>query len=154
VLDANGRSADTAREVLGDYLRILKELRANQIRANNRIETVSTKICDPLDAAINVDFVHSEESLRTLQKALDEKRSDMDAVKRAQQHLQALIDRLSAVLDHMGEITTFNNVLRMAIEIEKAQRGQHEGLKKVYEDKVNIILKGLDDTGKEPDKVP
>ncbi len=152
ILEAGSRSADSTREILGDYRRILKELRANQVRSNNRIETVSDKICDPLEAAVNVDFVQTEEALRVVFKQLEEKQNDQGTVSLAQQHLKSLIDRLSGVLDFMGEITTFNTVLRMAIEIEKGQRGQHEGLKKAYEDKVKKILEGLDDPAKPVDK--
>jgi hypothetical protein len=151
LLDASSRSADTTREVLSDYRRILKELRANQVRANNRIDTVSDKICDPLEAAVNVDFIQSDDALRALHKQLEEKSSDRTATL-AQQHLKTLIDRLSGVLDHMGEITNFNAVLRMAIEIEKGEREQHEGLKRVYEAKVKSILEGLDDPAKPVDK--
>jgi hypothetical protein len=152
IMEACVRSGDTSREVWTDYKRILKELKANQVRANNRIDTVSDKICDPLEAAINIDFLETEESLRAFHRQLEQKQADRPAAELARQKLQALIDRLASVLDHMGEITTYNAVIRMALEIEKGQRGQHEGLKKAYEEKVKKLLEGLEDTDKPADK--
>ena len=61
------KSWDATREVHADYKRILKELKANRVQPG-MINKVNDKICEPLDAAINVDFVQSDESIHDVGK--------------------------------------------------------------------------------------
>ena len=61
-----------------DYRKILKELQANRVRAKIT-EKVERNICEPLDLAINQEFLHADESIAAFQKTLDkEKKGDID----------------------------------------------------------------------------
>jgi hypothetical protein len=95
--EAATKSGDTSREVLADYRRILKELRANQVQTG-MISKVNDKICEPLDIAINSDFVQLEEAMREFHKKLEAATSDAKAAELVKQRLQQVITRLSDVL--------------------------------------------------------
>jgi hypothetical protein len=123
-----GKSWDAAREVYGDYKRILKELRANRVQAG-MINKVNDKIVEPLDAAINLDFVRTDEALREFQKTLDAKKMDTQAADLARAELDKLIDRLDGVLNAMSDVMTIVALIRRLSEIDTAEQKEIERLK-------------------------
>ena len=58
------KSWDAAREVHSEYKRILKELKANRVQSG-MINKVADKIVEPLDGAINQEFVRTDEAMRS-----------------------------------------------------------------------------------------
>jgi hypothetical protein len=136
------KSWDVAREVHGDYKRILKELIANQVRVG-MIGKVRDKICDPLDLAINGDFVAADETMRELQKKLDAKTSEPKMTEPAQQRLAAVIQRLEGVLEAMGDVSNINKLISALLQIEKSEREKAEQLQQILRKKEEDILKEL-----------
>jgi hypothetical protein len=125
------RGWDVSREVFTDYRKILKELQINRVRPKI-IEKVERNICEPLDQAVSQDFVRSEESMTAFQKTLDqEKKANPAAANLARAHLDQLIDRLTRVLDAMGDITTINKLIEQLVLIEKAERKAYEHFKDI-----------------------
>jgi hypothetical protein len=144
------KSWDATREVFGDYKRILKELRANHVQPG-MINKVNDKICEPLDRAINLEFVQSDESLHELQKKLDSKTNDPKAAELARQQLDQLIERLSGVLEAMADVTTINRIIEMLVKIEKGEREEYERLQKLLKQKQEEVLENLSEP-KKPEK--
>src|SRR5207249_2347456 len=98
-----------------DYRKILKELQVNRVRPKI-IEKVERNICEPLDQAINQEFLHSEESLTAFQKTLDkDKKANLEAGNLARLQLERVIERLTRVLDAMGDITTINKLIEQLV---------------------------------------
>jgi SPX domain protein involved in polyphosphate accumulation len=128
------KSWDAAREVHTDYRRILKELKANRVQSA-MINKVNDKICEPLDGAINLEFVQSDESLQEFRKKLDAKESDPKAAELAKLQLDQLIRRLNAVLEAMADVTTINKLIEMLVKIEKGERDEIERLNKLLKQK-------------------
>jgi hypothetical protein len=125
------RGWDVGREVYTDYRRILKELQVNRVRPKI-IEKVDRNICEPLDLAINREFVQSEESIAAFQQILEkEKQANLDAAKLARVQLEQVIERLSRVLDAMGDITTINKLIEQLVQIEKAERSAYGRFKEI-----------------------
>jgi hypothetical protein len=125
------RGWDVSREVFTDYRRILKELQINRVRPKI-IEKVEHNICEPLDQAVSQDFVRSEESMTAFQKTLDqEKKANLEAANLARRQLDQLIDRLTRVLDAMGDITTINKLIEQLVQIEKAELKAYEHFKEL-----------------------
>jgi hypothetical protein len=135
------KSWDVAREVHGDYKRILKELLANQVQAG-MIAKVRDKICEPLDLAINGDFVAADETMRELQKKLEGKTSDPKATAAAQQRLAAVIARLEGVLEAMGDVSNINKLINTLLQIEKKEREEADRLHQILKDKEKELLEG------------
>jgi hypothetical protein len=136
-----GKSWDAAREVFGDYRRILKELRANRVQPG-MINKVNDKICEPLDGAINVEFVQADDALKELQKKLDAKTNDPATMAQAKEQLDKLIRRLEAVLDAMADVTTINQIIKQLVEISRKEQEEYERLKELLRQKEDIILEG------------
>jgi len=143
------KSWDATREVHADYKRILKELKANRVQPG-MINKVNDKICEPLDAAINVDFVQSDESIHDLGKKLESKIADRAAADKAGQDLDRLIGRLNGVLDAMADVTTVNRIIEMLVKIEKGEREEHERLRKLLKQKQDEMLENLSEPKKPP----
>ena len=144
-----GKSWDSSREVLADYRRILKELRANQVQTG-MISKVNDKICEPLDLAISSDFVQAEEALRDFHKKLEAATSDPKAAELAKQRLQQVIARLSDVLSAMGDVTTINKLITQLVQIEKREREEYDRLKELLRKKEEDLLGGPSDTPAKP----
>ncbi len=125
------RGWDVSREIHTDYRRILKELQANRVRPKI-IEKVDRNICEPLDVAINREFVHSDESIAAFQKTLEaDKKANLEAAHLARLQLEQVIDRLTRVLDAMGDITTINKLIEQLVLIEKAERSAYGRFKEI-----------------------
>jgi hypothetical protein len=144
------KSWDTAREVYNDYRRILKELKANQVNIA-MINKVNDKICEPLDGAITSDFSLTDEAIRAFQKKLDEKVKTKEEADKArvevkqlgipaQERLLKLINRLSEVLDAMGDISTVNKLITALLQIEKKEREEFERLRELYKKRAEELL--------------
>jgi hypothetical protein len=134
------RGWDISREVYTDYRKILKELQVNRVRPKI-IEKVERNICEPLDQAVNQDFVHSEESMTALQKTLDkDKKADFQAAALARLQLDQLIERLTRVLDAMGDITTINKLIEQLVQIEKAERSAYVRFKEMNDRLQDALL--------------
>jgi hypothetical protein len=136
------KSWDATREVFADYKRILKELKANRVQPG-MINKVNDKICEPLDGAVSVDFVQSDESMHDFQKKLEEKSADRGAADLARQNLDRLINRLSGVLEAMADVTTINRIIEMLVKIEKGEREEYERLRKLLKQKQDEVLDNL-----------
>jgi hypothetical protein len=135
------RGGDVSREVYADYRKILKELQVNRVRAKI-IEKVQRNICEPLDQVINQEFVHSEESMTAFHKTLDqEKKANVEAGNLARLQLEQVIDRLTRVLDAMGDITTINKLIEQLTMIEKAERSAYERFKQINDRLQDELLK-------------
>jgi hypothetical protein len=144
------KSWDSVREIFADYKRILKELRANRVQPG-MINKVNDKICEPLDGAINVEFVQADDGLHELQKKLETKSRDLKTAETAGQQLDQLIRRLSGVLEAMADVTTINRIIEMLVKIEKGEREEYERLQKLLRQKQEEVLENLSDP-KKPEK--
>jgi SPX domain protein involved in polyphosphate accumulation len=143
------KSWDAAREVYTDYRRILKELKANRVQGG-MINKVNDRICEPLDAAINGEYVQADEALRELQKRLDAKEKDQAGPDQARKSLDQLINRLNGVLEAMADVTTINKLIEMLTKIEKGEREEYDRLQKLLKQKQEDVLENLDP--KKPEK--
>jgi hypothetical protein len=132
ILEALAKGWDVSREVYMDYRKILRELQYNRARPKI-IEKVERNICEPLDGAINHEFVRAEEALRALYKTLEGKQAELSAAKLARAELEKLIDRLTRVLDAMGEITHINKLIEQLRQIEIGVRKGSERFKELTE---------------------
>ncbi|HEY1380025.1 MAG TPA: hypothetical protein VGF55_24695 [Gemmataceae bacterium] len=145
VQDATGKGRDVVQEVLTDYSRLLREMELNRVMPK-LVEKVKGNITMPLEGALRVEFVKAEEAQDAYRKTLEAGRKpDAAATKQVQQTLDQLIDRLSQVMDAMGEVATINQLITKLREIEKGQE-QDIGriLKKMREDKEADLQKVLD----------
>lgn len=136
------KSADVAREVLGDYTRILNELRVNRVQSGI-ISRVDEKICQPLEVALRDEFQWTGESLREATKSIEAKNRDPKPPKLAMENLQKLLDRLGNVLDAMADITTINNLIKSLIELEQSEAAEMKKLEDLKTKTQEKILEGL-----------
>jgi hypothetical protein len=141
------RSWDATREVLTDYQRILKELKANRVQAA-MVSKVNDKICEPLEGALNLEFVQADEALRDAQKKLDAKTADLPAVQLARQQMDRLINRLNVVLEAMADVTTINKIIEMLVRIDKGEQQEYDRLRDLLKQKQQEILDSLSDPKK------
>jgi hypothetical protein len=133
------KSWDAAREVYSDYKRILKELRANRVQPG-MINKVNDKIVEPLDAAINQDFVRTQESLRDYEKTLAAKKLDLKAADQARAELDKLIDRLEGVLNAMSDVLTIADLIKRLSAIDKAEQDEIQRLKELIRKKEEELI--------------
>jgi hypothetical protein len=142
VEEAVVKSWDAAREVHSEYKRILKELRANRVQAG-MINKVADKIVEPLDGAINQEFVRTDESLREFHKTLDGKKADLPAADKARAELTQLIDRLEGVLSAMADVMTINDLIRRLVAIEAEEVKEIQRLRFLLDQKEKELLEGV-----------
>lgn len=149
------RGSDVSREVYTDYRKILKELQVNRVRPKI-IDKVERNICEPLDQAVNQEFVRSEESITAFHKTLDkERKANLEAAALARQQLDQLIERLTRVLDAMGDITTINKLIEQLVQIEKAERSAYARFKELNDQLQDELLNSaLPSEGKPEEKKP
>jgi len=130
---------DVSREVYLDYRRIFKELQVNRVRPKI-IEKVEKSICEPLDAAINQEFVRADEALQAFHKVLEAQKADMPAANATKEKLDELIDRLTRVLDAMGDITTINKLIEQLTQIRAKELKAHDIFKALKESLESDLL--------------
>jgi hypothetical protein len=121
IQETTGKARDVVQEVLTDYSRLLREMELNRVMPK-LVERVKGDIVFPLEGAIRREFVQAEEAQDGYRKTLETGRKpDAAATKRTQESLEQLIERLSRVMDAMGEVTTINKLITKLREIEKGQ---------------------------------
>jgi hypothetical protein len=142
------KGGDVAQEVLTDYARLSREMELNRVMPK-LVEKVKGNITIPLEGALRQEFPRAEETQDAYRKTLEANRKPDDAAtKDVQQALDRLIDKLTRVMDAMGEVTTINKLITKLREIEKGQE-QDIGatLKKMKDEKyrkLNDILDKID----------
>jgi hypothetical protein len=140
VQEGTGRSRDTAQEVLTDYSRILKEMELNRVMPS-LVEKVKGQIILVLEAALRQEFVRAEEALDSYRKELDANRKpDAATTQLVQRRLDELIDKLTRVLDAMGEVGTINQLITTLREITKQEQDIGEILKKMQDEVRRSVL--------------
>ncbi|MCS6850488.1 MAG: hypothetical protein NZ700_04880 [Gemmataceae bacterium] len=144
VEDTIVKSMDLTREVFTDYSRILKELKANRVQAG-MVTRVEDNICKPLDSALGLEFIRAEEAQRDFRRTLEARKPDEQVTQLADQRLEQLIDRLVAVLDQMGDLTTINKLIVTLRNLEEGQRNQSDLYKEIKKRLEDDLLKDLID---------
>jgi hypothetical protein len=148
ILDTLSRSADVTREVHGDYAKILRELQVNQVR-QEIITRVENSICQPLNDILNQDFERTDKSMHAFLKTLEEQKKELATGETASKDMQELIQRLTQVLDAMGEIITLNKLIEQLIELEKQERKAAEQFRlQLEKQKEDILQKAFPDADK------
>jgi len=148
VQDTTGKARDVVQEVLVDYQRLLREMELNRVMPK-LVEKVKGSIIMPLDGSLRQEFVRAEETQDNYRKTLEAGRNpDDNSTRQVQQALDQLIERLSAVMDAMGEVATINQLITKLREIEKAQEGEIgaalQRIKKEQERRIQEVLDKLD----------
>lgn len=136
------RSWDGTRDVYNDYRRILKELQINRVQSG-MVAKVGEKICEPLEGALNLEFVQADEAAHALQKALEAKDHDARPAAEVRQQLDRLITRLTSVLDAMAEVTSVNRLIETLMRIEKAEREEYNRLERLKKQRSEDVLDKL-----------
>jgi len=106
------------------------------------VSKVADKIVEPLDGAINQEFVSTDESLREFHKNLDGKNKDSAAPDKARAELTQLIDRLEAVLSAMADVMTINDLIRKLVDLEAKEVIEIQRLKTLLDQKERELLEG------------
>jgi len=152
IVDAALKGRDVTTEVFSAYSVILREMELNRVMPR-LVEKVKTEIVTPLEGALRVEFTHAEEATEAYRKELEAGRKpEAKATAEAQQRLDQLIERLTRIMDAMGEVTTINKLITALREIEKGQE-QEVGarLNRIKSQKEKDLLdklKGLEDLDK------
>jgi hypothetical protein len=141
ILSALVRCWDVTGEISKDYLKILKELRFNRVRPKI-IDKIEQGICNPLQDIINQDreFDRADKSMRAFHKTLEDRVADKPAAQQAGKQLDQLIERLTRVLDAMGDINSINKLIERLVQIEKGERRAYERFKELNDELQEKIL--------------
>jgi hypothetical protein len=135
------KARDTSQEVLNEYSRLLREMELNRVMPK-LVEKVKGEIIMPLEGALRLEFVQAEETGDKFHQELEASRKPpADPLKLA---LDKLIERLSRVMDAMGEIKGINDLITALRNIEKGQE-QDIGavLRKIKKEKEEELLRKL-----------
>jgi hypothetical protein len=80
--------------------------------------------------------------MTAFQKSLDkDKKANLEAGNLARVQLDQVIERLTRVLDAMGDITTINKLIEQLTMIEKAERNAYERFKQINDRLQDELLK-------------
>jgi hypothetical protein len=146
------RTWDITQEVYKDYRRILKELNVNRVQAKI-VSKVDQSICQPLESILNQEFVRADEAFKEFHKVLEEKKVDVAAGTKSREELDRLIDRLSRVLDAMGDLMTINKLIEQLTMLIKGQQGVTDRFKelneKLQQDLFNSVFDKKDEKPKD-----
>ncbi|HTK78303.1 MAG TPA: hypothetical protein VL371_23785 [Gemmataceae bacterium] len=120
VAEAVGRASESVQDVHADFRRIVRELRANRVRAA-MIDRVEKTARAPLDDALRREFVRAAEAMGELRKRLDGDDAEQarKAGAAAGRQLDALVGRLSKVVDGTKDLVDLNQNIRMLLRIEQ-----------------------------------
>lgn len=143
IQDTIQKARDTSQEVLNEYSRLHREMELNRVMPK-LVEKVRGEIIMPLEGALRLEFVQAEETGDRFRHELEASRKPpADPLQLA---LDKLIDRLSRVMDAMGEIKGINDLITALRNIEKGQE-QDIGavLRKIKKEKEEELLKKLGD---------
>ena len=78
----------------------------------NLVEKVKGEIVFPLEAVLKLEFLKAEEAQDSYRKTLESgRKTDAAATQQVQKTMDQLIDRLSRVMDAMGDVTTINKLI-------------------------------------------
>ena len=123
------------------------------MRRTKIIATVDQSICQPLESILNQEFIRTDEALKEFHKLLEEKKADPAASVKSRQELERLIDKLSRVLDAMGDLMTINKLIEQLTNLIKGQQGVTDKFKelndKLQTDLFNSILTPKQDKPKD-----
>ncbi len=143
IMDTILKAEDVTREIHFDYSRILKELIANRVQANDKIGRVREDIVNPLDVALRGSFASASDAQKAFYESLKAARPDMKTTETANRQLDALIAELNTVLERMADVTTYQKVVNQLQQIEREQRSLSDALKKIHDELERIILQDL-----------
>ena len=125
----------------------------NRVR-DQIIKKVDTAICEPLDGAINQEFVRADEATQAFHKMLEEKKADLPTTNATKEKLDTLIDRLTRILDAMGDITTINKIIEQLTQIVASEGKAGERYKQLSDSLQEKILDQAFTPDKPPEKKP
>jgi hypothetical protein len=143
------KAQGTAREVHGDYARILREMKANQV-SERLLDRVEKTIVDPLKR-IDGTFEATREAVANFRKSLDSKEIEPSrtAGRTAKEQMLELMRELEKILASMQKMTDLNTLIKYLAEIEKNETEQYETVKKLYDGMVEDIFN--QGTGNKPE---
>src|SRR5262249_52375531 len=95
------------------------------------INRVRNNICDPLEAVLGREFATAEDRLREFHRSLEERKADPGLVVPARKSLDELIERLSRVLDALGDVTTINKLIGTPVAVEGGEQGETKRLQEL-----------------------
>jgi hypothetical protein len=135
-----------AREVYGDYARILREMKANQV-SERFLDRVEKTIVEPLKN-IDRNFDDTREAVANFRKALDSK--DLAAPERidasrksgkdAKEQMLLLTRELEKILASMQKMTDINALIKIIAEIEKDESKQFQTVKEIYDKEIDKVF--------------
>jgi hypothetical protein len=153
------KSQNDIKEVLGEYRRILKELKVNQVELK-MIDRVDKEIIRPLEEVDVIEFPATRDKTSAFRKDLDKPEGSLaDKVAAAKvsgaaakEQLKVLIGKLNEVLQKMGQLTDVNKIVALLRAVEEQAQSQQlmmERIRTILEDK---IFNDLLDPGKKPEE--
>jgi hypothetical protein len=150
IQESTNKARDVIQEVLTDYGRLLREMELNRVMPK-LVERVKGDIVFPLEGAVRQEFVKAEEAQDAYRKSLETGRKpDAAATRQVQDTLDQLIERLSRVMDAMGEVTTLNKLVEKLREIEK---GQEEDIARILKKMQEAQRKKIEEEIEKLDKL-
>jgi hypothetical protein len=120
IADAVNRASEYVQDIHTDFRRIIRELRANRVRAD-MIDRVEKSVCGPLDEALRREFPRSAKALAELCKRLegdntDQARKDGAA---ADVQLDALVSRVGELVEATRKLGDVNRLIRMLLNTQQ-----------------------------------
>jgi hypothetical protein len=145
--------SSNCKEMLNDYLRILKELQVNRVR-DDKIKSVDDKIITKLEAVLapKGNFNDTEEAVTKLYDATNRdfelKREDNrlahhQSAQQAQFQLNLLITRLNDISREMATGVDWAKSQEAIVAIEREQRRLVENVQRWYGEKLQELFKDL-----------
>jgi hypothetical protein len=101
---------------------------------------VERNICQPLNDILNQDFERTDKSIHAFHKTLEDQKKELATGETASKDMQELIQRLTQVLDAMGEIITLNKLIEQLIKIEQQEREAAKQFKAQFEKRKEDLL--------------
>ncbi len=141
-----------AREVHGDYRRILKELEVNRVK-RTKTDDVRDKIVFPLAEIVDPNvgnFTTTEAAVEKLYQLIDEdlalKRTEenrpahLENARASSQQLDRLLQRLNEVLIAMDEGVVESKLLEVLVNIEHGVRTDSQTVRRIHDLKVRELI--------------
>ncbi len=155
------KTLKSTQEVLRDYQRILRELRANRAQKGMR-DRVQRTIVEPLDSVTRVEFGAAIKSMSTLRGVFDDKDLDFaaktgrarEAGAKAREDVNELIKALNKVMGAMEGLIEIGKLIKELQKIEEEEVKQFDLIKRLRDKLEADLLKDLLGEPKPPDKKP
>lgn len=114
------RAPEDIQDLETDYRRIVRELRANRVRAD-MIDRVEKTVCGQLDESLRREFTRSADAIDELCKRLegDDVAKARKAVAAAEGRLDALLGRIRKVVDATRELNRVNRDIRLQLKLQQ-----------------------------------